>query len=92
MSLFFFKICKYGSLDFQSGTNSELEYEILNPDVSQRDSHVNVWWLESSLVNVVEGESLRRIGAVLVHLHRRAAAALAVGLSLGLLPPGCHDL
>lgn len=53
---------------------------------------MNVWRLESSLVNVVEGEGLRGIGAVLVHLHRRAAATLAMGLSLGLLPPGCHDL
>lgn len=58
----------------------------------QRDSHVNVRRLESTLVDVVEGECLRGVGAVLVHLHRRAAAPLPVGLSLGLLPPGGHDL
>lgn len=53
---------------------------------------MNVWRLESSLVDVVEGEGLRGVGAVFVHLHRRAATPLAMGLSLGLLPPGCHDL
>lgn len=57
-----------------------------------RDSHVNMRRLESSLVDVVEGEGLCGVGAVLVHLHGRTAAPLAVGLSLGLLPPGCHDL
>lgn len=60
--------------------------------VSQRDSHVNVRRLEAALVDVVEGEGLRGVGAVLVHLHRRAAPPLAVGLGLGLLPPGRHDL
>lgn len=56
------------------------------------DSHVDVWRLETSLVDVVEGEGLRGVGAVLVHFHRCPAASLAVGLSLRLLPPRCHDL
>lgn len=58
------------------------------------DSHVDVWRLEASLVDVVEGEGLRGVGAVLVHFHRRPAASLAVGLSLSLrlLPPRRHDL
>ena len=55
-------------------------------------SHVDVWRLEAPLVDVVEGEGLRGVGAVLVHLHRRPAAPLGVSLSLRLLPPGRHDL
>lgn len=53
---------------------------------------MNVRRLESSLVDVVESEGLRGVGTVLVHLHRSAAAPLTMGLSLGLLPPGRHDL
>lgn len=56
------------------------------------DSHVDVWRLEASLVDVVEGEGLRGVGAVLVHFHRCPAASLTMGLSLRLLPPRCHDL
>lgn len=54
-------------------------------------SHVDVWWLEASLVDVVEGEGLRGVGAVLVHLHHRPGAALGAGLGLRLLPPRRHD-
>lgn len=42
------------------------------------DSHVDVRRLEASLVDVVKGEGLRGVGAVLVHFHRRPAASLAV--------------
>lgn len=58
----------------------------------QLDSHVDVWRLEAALVDVVEGEGLRGVGAVLVHLHRRPGAALGGGLALRLLPPRRHDL
>lgn len=57
----------------------------------QLDSHVDVWRLEAPLVDVVEGEGLRGVGAVLVHLHRRPGAALGGGLTLRLLPPRRHD-
>lgn len=55
-------------------------------------SHVNMWRLEASLVNVVEGEGLGGVGAVLVHLHRCPVAPLRMWLSLRLLPPRCHNL
>ena len=41
-------------------------------------SHVHVWWLEASLIDVVESEGLSGVGAVLVHLHRCPAASLGV--------------
>lgn len=47
--------------------------------------------LEAALVDVVEGEGLRGVGAILVHLHRRPGAALDGGLTLRLLPPRRHD-
>lgn len=53
---------------------------------------MDVWRLEAALVDVVEGEGLRGVGAVLVHLHRRPGAALGGRLSLRLLPPRRHDL
>lgn len=52
---------------------------------------MDVWGLEASLVDVVEGEGLRGVGAVLVHLHRRPGAALAAGRGLRLLTSGRHD-
>ncbi len=55
-------------------------------------SHMDVWRLEASLVDVVEGEGLSGVGAVLVYLHCRPAASLGVRLTLWLLPPRCHDL
>lgn len=55
-------------------------------------SHVNVRRLEASLVDVVEGERLSGVGAVLVHLHSGPVASLWIWLSLRLLPPCCHDL
>lgn len=39
-------------------------------------SHVNVRWLEASLVDIVEGESLSGVGAVLIHLHSSPVASL----------------
>lgn len=42
-----------------------------------------MWGLETSLVNVVERESLCGVGAVLVHLDDEPAV---------LVPPGCHDV
>lgn len=45
--------------------------------------HLHVRGLEASLVNVVEGESLRGVGAVLIHLDDEPAV---------LVPPGCHDV
>lgn len=55
------------------------------------DSHVDVWRLEAALVDVVEGEGLRGVGAVLVHLYRRPGAALGGRRALRLLPPRRHD-
>lgn len=54
-------------------------------------SHVDVWRLEASLVDVVEGEGLCGVGAVLIHLHRRPGAALGAGLGLRLLTSRRHD-
>lgn len=42
-----------------------------------------MWGLETSLVNVVERESLCGVGAVLIHLDDEPAV---------LVPPGCHDV
>lgn len=42
-----------------------------------------MWGLEASLVNVVERERLRGVGAVLIHLDDEPAV---------LVPPGCHDV
>lgn len=52
---------------------------------------MDVWRLEAALVDVVEGEGLCGVGAVLVHLHRRPGPALAGQRTLRLLPPGRHD-
>lgn len=54
-------------------------------------SHVDVWRLEASLVDVVEGEGLCGVGAVLIHLHRRPGTALGTGLGLRLLTSCRHD-
>lgn len=55
------------------------------------NSHVDVRRLEASLVDVVEGEGLSGVGAVLVHLYSHPAASLSVWLSLWMLPPHSHD-
>lgn len=59
--------------------------------MQEERSHVDVWRLEAALVDVVEGEGLGGVGAVLVHLHGRPAPALAGLRTLRLLPPGRHD-
>lgn len=41
-------------------------------------SHVDMWWLEASLVDVVEGKGLSGVRAVLVYLYRRPVASLRV--------------
>lgn len=55
-------------------------------------SHVDLWRLEASLVDVVEGEGLSGVGAVFVYFHCRPVASLGLQLSLRLLPSGCHYL
>lgn len=49
--------------------------------------HVDVGRLEATLVDVVEGEGLSRVGAVFVHLHHSSSSSLR----LLLLSSGCHD-
>lgn len=65
---------------------------IVKKQKTMLDSHVDVWRLEASLVDVVEGEGLSGVGAIFVYLHRCPVASLGLRLSLRLLPSRCHDL
>lgn len=48
---------------------------------------MDMWRLEATLVDVVEGEGLSRVGAVFVHLYNSSSSSLR----LLLLSSGCHD-